>query len=282
MKQQSGTFPGARGASIFYQYWRPVGPVAGLMVLVHGSGEHSARYHDFARFLTEHGYAVAAVDHYGHGQSEGTPGYVEYFEDYLDTLRLFELRVSGDFPGVPKILLGHSLGGLISSLYLLDHQQDFIGCVLSGAAIKTDIEPGRFQKWLIGFLSNWFPKAGVLQLDAEGVSRDPRVVQDYKNDPLVHHGKLSARKVYELFSAMQTVRDGAPRITLPLLILHGGADTMTSPEGSRFLHEHVSSTDNTLKIYPELFHEILNEPERDKVWQDVLAWCDRLLQRNRD
>ncbi len=116
-----------------------------------------------------------------------------------------------------------------------------------------------------------------MQLDPNGVSRDPAVVADYVNDPLVNHGKMSARMVAELFSNMQRLQAAAPAITLPLLLLHGEADSMTAPEGSRFLYETAGSTDKTLKIYPGLFHEIFNEPERQQVFADVLSWCDQRL-----
>ena len=192
----------------------------------------------------------------------------------MDTLEIFHQQVSAEFPDVPKILLGHSMGGLISSLYLLRQQQDFIGCILSGPAIKTDIEPGILQMYLIRFLSSVLPTAGVLQLDANGVSRDPAEVAKYVNDPLVFHGKMSARKVFELFKAMHHIQANAEKITLPMLLLHGGDDAMAAAEGSRFLYSRISSTDKTLKIYPGLYHEIFNEPEKEEVFADLLAWCN--------
>ncbi len=274
MKQRDGNFSGAGDRSTYYHYWEPATRPGALILLVHGAGEHCARYEHFARCMTDHGYAVAALDHPGHGRSAGTPGHVERFDDYLETLGIFHRQVAADFSGVPQILLGHSMGGLISSLYLLQHQQDFIGCILSGPAIKTDIEPGVLQMSLIRIFSALLPKVGVLQLDANGVSRDPAVVKKYVNDPLVFHGKMSARKVSELFKAMHHIQANADKITLPMLLLHGGDDVMAAAEGSRFLHSRISSTDKTLKIYPGLYHEIFNEPEQEEVFADVLAWCD--------
>ena len=274
MKKRDGNFSGAGDLSIYYHYWVPDAQPRAVILLVHGAGEHCVRYEHFARYLTDNGYAVAALDHPGHGRSAGTPGHVERFDDYLETLRSFHQQVVSDFPGVPQILLGHSMGGLISSLYLLQHQQDFIGCILSGPAIKTDIEPGILQMYLIRFLSAVLPTSGVLQLDATGVSRDPAEVAKYVNDPLVFHGKMSARKVSELFKAMHHIQANAEKITLPMLLLHGGDDAMAAAEGSRLLHSRISSTDKTLKIYPGLFHEIFNEPEQEEVFADVLAWCN--------
>jgi alpha-beta hydrolase superfamily lysophospholipase len=274
MKKRDGNFAGAAGMDIYYHYWEPDARPRALILLVHGAGEHCARYEHFARYLTDHGYVVAALDHPGHGRSTGTPGHVERFDDYMETLHSFHQQVVADFTGVPQILLGHSMGGLISSLYLLRQQQDFVGCILSGPAIKTDIEPGVLQMYLIRFLSAVLPRAGVLQLDATGVSRDPAEVEKYVNDPLVFHGKMSARKVSELFKAMHHIQANAEKITLPMLLLHGGEDAMAAAEGSRFLYSRISSTDKTLKIYPGLYHEIFNEPEQEQVFADVLAWCN--------
>jgi alpha-beta hydrolase superfamily lysophospholipase len=118
----------------------------------------------------------------------------------------------------------------------------------------------------------------VLKLDASGVSRDPVEVDKYVSDPLVNHGKMTARMVAELFLAMHQIQQRAGDITLPMLLLHGEADSMASAEGSRYLYDHIGSQDKTLKIYPGLYHEIFNEPEREQVFADALDWCDRHLQ----
>lgn len=275
MKHTTGSFTGVRGMSIYFQYWQPEAPSKAVILLVHGAGEHSGRYQHVAQYFTDHGYSVAALDHPNHGKSEGTYGHVDNFDDFVQTLNIFHQRVSGDFAGLPQILLGHSMGGLISSIYLLEHQQDFLGCVLSGPAIKTDIEPGVLQMLLIRFMSLVAPKTGVLQLDAAGVSRDPAEVEKYVNDPLVNHSKMTARKVSELFRAMEHIQANAGQISLPMLLLHGEADSMAAATGSRFLHSHIGSTDKTLKIYPQLYHEIFNEPEQQQVLADVLAWCEQ-------
>jgi alpha-beta hydrolase superfamily lysophospholipase len=277
VRQAEGRFSGARGLSIYYQYWTPETAPRALLLVVHGAGEHSARYQQLARYFTGRGFAVAALDHPGHGKSGGRYGHVDRFEDFVATLEIFQRRVAAAFPGLPQILVGHSMGGLISSLYLLQHQQDFAGCVLSGPAVKTDIEPGYLQLLLIRCLSVVAPGAGVLQLDAGGVSRDPAVVANYVNDPLVNHGKMSARMVAELFKCMHRIQAEAGAITLPMLLLHGGGDVMAAPEGSRFLYDHISSVDKTLEIYPGLYHEIFNEPEREAIYAGMLDWCDRRL-----
>jgi alpha-beta hydrolase superfamily lysophospholipase len=280
VKQRDGNLAGARNYNIYFQYWEPDESARAVILVVHGAGEHSGRYARFAEYFTARGYSVAALDHPNHGRSDGTYGHVERFDDFLQTLRLFHRQLSADFAGLPVFLLGHSMGGLISSLYLLEHQAEFVGCVLSGPAIKTDIEPPWIQLQLIRLFSAVLPRLGVLQLDANGVSRDPAEVDKYVNDPLVNHSKMTARKVAELFRGMHRIEAEAGRITLPLLILHGGEDPMTAPAGSTFLHDNVGSLDKTLKIYPGLYHEIFNEPEREAIFGEVLAWCDQHLEQS--
>jgi alpha-beta hydrolase superfamily lysophospholipase len=203
--------------------------------------------------------------------------HVDRFNDYLAAVERVHRQLRADFPDLPVFLVGHSLGGLIASLHLLEHQAAYTGCVLSGPAIATDIEPGWLQTLIIKTLSRIYPTAGVLQLDANGVSRDPAEVRRYLDDPLVHNGKMTARMVSELFTAMGEIRASAGSITLPLLLLHGGEDAMTSPKGSRLLYHAVSSEDRELKIYPGLYHEIFNEPEHAAVFADLLSWCEARL-----
>ncbi|MCB1687396.1 MAG: lysophospholipase [Halioglobus sp.] len=277
MKHSDGRFSGAGGRSIYFQCWEPEATPTAVVLVAHGAGEHSARYQPLAQFFTGHNFVVAALDHTGHGYSEGIPGHVDSFEDYLHDITVFHRQIATRFAGVPMLLLGHSMGGLIACNYLLRHQGEFAGAILSGPAIKTDLEPGFVQMRLLRLLASLLPRLGMLKLNAEGVSRNPDVVRDYIADPLVFHGKMSARMLRELFAGMHTVQAGAAGITLPILILHGGADAMTSPEGSLFLQDHIGSSDKTLKIYPGLYHEIFNEPERADVLADVLTWCEGRL-----
>lgn len=275
MQHQDGSFEGAAGYSVYYQVWSPETPAKAVIVIVHGAGEHSTRYAPLATHCCGAGYAVAAIDHIGHGKSDGTYGHMDSLQHHLDTLTIFRNRVAGGFPGLPMILLGHSMGGLISACFLLQHQAEFVGCALSGPAIKTELEPGLVQTMMIRLLSRFAPKMGVMQLDSSGVSRDTEVVRAYCDDPLINHGKMSARFVSELFSGMQQIQERAGEITLPILVMHGSSDAMTSPAGSQFLYDAVSSQDKTLKFYPGLYHEIFNEPERDEVYTDLIQWCDR-------
>ncbi|MGN6689506.1 MAG: alpha/beta hydrolase, partial [Sphingopyxis sp.] len=182
--------------------------------------------------------------------------------------------VEANHPGTPRLLLGHSMGGLIATLFLIERQQVFVAAALSGPAIVPAEPPSRFTVWISRFLSRFFPRLGVLSLDADGVSRNPEVVAAYRADPLVYGGKIGARLGKEFMDAMAVAQADAPKITLPILIQHGEADRLTAPAGSRYLFDHVSSKDKRFEIYPGLFHEIYNEPEQAAVLDDLIGWFD--------
>lgn len=181
-------------------------------------------------------------------------------------------------PGKPVFLFGHSMGGLIGSIFLLDFQEKMTGAILSGPGVKIpeNISSGVILAGKV--LSLLMPKFGLIQVDASNVSRDPEVVQAYIDDPLVYSGKTTARLAAELLKAMQRISSEAGRITLPILILHGGDDKLADPAGARMLYDKVSSRDKTIKIYDHLYHEIINEPERHTVLADMEKWLETHLQ----
>ncbi len=282
MKHEDGTLTlptgsKAAGAKLHLQKWLPDDDPKAIILLVHGYAEHAGRYQYFAGHCVGKGYAVFAVDHWGHGQSDGTPGYVPDFSVFHDGVDQLVACARQDFPELPLMLVGHSMGGLISATYLLSNQSRFAACVLSGPAIKAAEEPSAFLKAISGFLSRFFPKLGVLELDPNGVSRDPQVVADYLADPLVYNGKMGARLAAEMLNNMTEIQQNAGQISLPILMLHGEKDSLAAAEGSKFLDSQISSSDKTLIIYPELFHEIFNEPEKDKVLNDMTDWLDKQL-----
>jgi acylglycerol lipase len=272
MNHSEGNFNGVRNANIFYQAWLPEGNVKAVLLVVHGLGEHCGRYMNVVNHFVPLGYAVYGLDHLGHGKSEGRREYVENFEDYTSTLKIFCNLVKGWQAGKPVFLLGHSMGGLITSYYLLDHQANFNGAVISAPLVKIDASISQATITLGKILSVLIPKAGVLALDANGVSRDPEVVRVYVNDPLVFHGKTPARLAAELLKAMRRVTAEADKITLPFIVVQGGEDKLVDPAAAQMLYDKAGSQDKTIKIYKGLYHEVFNEPERARVLKDIETW----------
>lgn len=256
----------------FYRHWAANDPARGVILLAHGLGEHSGRYQHFADYFTRSGYAVVAPDHLGHGRSPGHRAHVGAFEDYLQPLKALRRHIDDWYPGIPCFLLGHSLGGLIAARLLLDAQCQFAGAALSAPALAVAEQPAPALLLLNRLLARLWPTLGMLKLDASQVSRNADVVAAYEADPLVHHGKVSARLVNQLFATMGEVNARAAAITLPLLLMHGDADVMTAPAGSSDFSTRVSSRDVTLRLYAGLYHEIFNEPEQQQVFAELAAW----------
>jgi alpha-beta hydrolase superfamily lysophospholipase len=260
-------------SGIFYRHWALKSPRA-VVLLVHGLGEHGGRYQHVADSLAARGIASLAADHPGHGRSPGRRCHIGRFSDFFAPLDALRGLVDSEYPGLPCFLVGHSMGGLIGAAYLLRCQQRFSGAAFSGAAFAVPEPPGALALLINRLIATVWPTLGVLQLDASEVSRDADVVRRYREDPLVHSGKISARLVVELFAAMGDVEARRGELTLPVLVMHGEGDVMTPAAGSRAFCEGVGSVDNTLRLYPELYHEIFNEPERDQVLGDLGDWLD--------
>jgi alpha-beta hydrolase superfamily lysophospholipase len=274
MKHQEGFFKGVRNANIYFQGWLPESQPKAVLLIVHGLAEHSGRYLNVVNHFVPLGYAAYGIDHLGHGKSDGTRVAVERFNDYTNTLKVYFDMICRWQPDRPIFLVGHSMGGLIGAVYLLDHQVELAGAVLSGALVKVPSNITPTALLLIKMLSALIPRTGLLRLDANGVSRDPAVVKAYVSDPLVYSGKITARLSAEMLKAMQIVSSQASKITLPVMIVQGSADKLVDPAGSQMLYDAVSSADKEIRIYEGFYHEVFNEPEHDRVLRDVQIWVE--------
>lgn len=221
--------------------------------------------------------AVFALDHQGHGQSEGERAYVEKFEHYVeDVVQYVQYITSAEpFASRPRVLLGHSMGGLIAAHTVKAAPDLFSALALSGPALAADPKVASpVMRFLSSVLSNVFPKLSLESLPPDLVSRNKDVVRAYELDPLGYHGGMQARWGNEMLKAMDSIQASAADISLPVLIMHGGADGLCSIEGSRTFFDGVSSSDKTMKEYPGLYHEVFNEPEREEVLGDLCEWID--------
>lgn len=273
VRHEEDAFDAADGRRLYEQRWLPEGEAKAHVAIVHGYAEHSGRYAYTGEALARRGYAVHALDLRGHGRSDGDRAYVRSFNEYLLDVRAFLARVSGRAGDRPVFLLGHSMGGAIAALTLTVEHPALRGALLSGAAISSEGTP-RIVRAIIALLGRIAPRLPLIKLKASDVSRDPDVVERYENDPLVYRGRVRAGLAAAMSRAVRRIERAAPSITLPLLIMHGTADALAKPDGSIALHGRAGSADKTLKLYEGLAHEILNEPEKDQVIADIVAWLD--------
>jgi len=277
MNHQEGYFKNKEGQSIFHQQWLPTNKPKAVFLVCHGLNEHSGRYQHLAKFFTEKGYGVYGFDHIGHGKSDGTRSFVKDFPTFTDPIHILLNRIKETNPDVPVILLGHSLGGLIGIKFLIDNQEKLEGAVISGALVMVPEFVSEFTVKIGTVLSKILPKVRLEGIEKSALSRDPEVVDKYINDPLVYNGKATARISSVILEGITYVAEKGSTVTTPVLLLHGGQDRICSPSWSTYLHNLVSSQQNQLIIYDELFHEIYNEPEQDSVFADVLNWQESLL-----
>jgi alpha-beta hydrolase superfamily lysophospholipase len=276
VKHKHGCFFGRGRTRIFWQHWLPE-KVRAVVMVAHGLGEHGGRYRHVAEALVEKGCAVYAIDHRGHGKSEGPRAYVDRFahavEDMNGLMDIIVEERQGRGRRPPLFLLGHSMGGALSLSYALKHGERLRGLMLSGPAVALDGAPP-LMKPVSKLLSRLAPRLGTFPIDPSLVSRDPQMVSAYADDPLNAHGKVPARTLGEIVSFTEWLPAALPAITLPLLIQHGGADKLAGVSGSRMVVDRVGSKDKSLKVYDGLYHEIFNElPEdRRRVLDDLGAW----------
>lgn len=276
-RHAEGSFATTDGLTLYFQSWLPDDDPTVAIMLLHGLGEHSGRYAHVADALVGAGYAVHAVDHRGHGKSDGDRVMVKNYGEFMSDLVLFRDIVERKHPALPLIVLGHSMGGNLAMGHVLDHQAGLAGLALSGPALKVgdDIKPAQVK--IIGLLGRFLPKLRPQALDATSISRDPAVVKAYQEDPLVFAGKMTAGIGWALIDAMQRFPARYPELTLPILVMHGTADKLANVEGSRQLEADAVNAEVTAHYYDGLYHEIFNEPEQADVIADLVGWIAQVV-----
>lgn len=277
MRHQQEYVAGYRDQILFRQSWLPGGDAKAVILLVHGMAEHSGRYQRLVDYFLPRDYAIYGFDHLGHGRSDGRRCHVNSFQDFSENLQRMVQWAKAEHAGKPVILFGHSMGGLIVADFLLSSENQVHAAILSAPALKTLGKPNALQMLKVALLRRWRPQARFRRLDLQGLSRNPQIIRAYRTDPLVHTGAMSIGLALALGQTMGKVAKQAKDITLPLLIVQGGQDTMVDPRGAETFHAAISSSDKHLQLYPDAYHEILNEPEGDDCLELIVDWLGSRL-----
>lgn len=276
--EQGNGFSTTVGVDLFWQTWTASerGDRRGNILLIHGFGEHSARYEHVAVGLVRSGYDVFAFDVRGHGQSEGPRGFVMDFDLYMqDVAEMFKVGRKQLGEEVPWFVLGHSNGGLISMQYALRRPEGITGFAVTSPFCAVAMKVPAWKTTAGRLLSRIIPKLGLpADINPEFVSRDAHVVKVYGEDPL-NHGIATARWFTETTTAQADLLERAPMIKQPLLMLVGGSDKIADPEVAQRVYQRVGSSDRELEVYTEMYHEILNELEWERVLRRLVEWLDQ-------
>jgi alpha-beta hydrolase superfamily lysophospholipase len=256
MNHKEDNFKGFKDFSIYYRAWLPEQKPIVILLIAHGFAEHSGRYLNVVNHFVPESFAIYALDHRGHGRSDGEHVKVDDFQEYVKDLKTFFDIVRKENPHDKIFLIGHSMGSVIALLYTIQYQKELAGLITSGGGLSRPTDPPMPR-----------PKPGEA-LPTAMLSRDPAIIKAYESDPLVYHGPIPTG--FTMFNAMAELYKPVMQIKLPALIMagNGGSDGARS----RVLYERIASKDKTLKLYEGLLHEIFNEPEHPQVLADLEVW----------
>lgn len=268
----------ADGSCLQGYAWAPASATPrAVLVVVHGLGDHARRYGALAQVLNAQGVAVLAQDHRGHAGSGGARQRIDSVEQAASDVQLALREAARRWPGVTQVLHGHSFGGLLATHIAAAAAQPLGGVIVSSAALQRPLGVSDVQLAVVRTLSALAPSLGLDPLDPAKVVREPAAQAALAADPLISREKLPARTVAALLTGVDALQPRLEAVRQPLLVLHGGADTVTPPAGSRALHERAASADKTLRLYDSARHDLLHEPEAGAVTQEIAAFVTRRL-----
>lgn len=280
-KCNTSLFFGATRNALFCRSWIPVfGEMKGILIIIHGLNEHSGRYAQFAKQLTSCNFGVYAMDWIGHGGSDGLHGYVPSLDHVVADTAAFLENIKSENPGIPCFLFGHSTGGAVvlkaaSHPYIEDMLE---GIVLTSPALR--VKPAHP---IVGAVAPIFslvvPKFQFKGANKRGipVSRDPAALLAKYSDPLVYTGPIRVRTGHEILRISSYLMRNFKSVTVPFFVLHGTSDRVTDPLASQDLYNEASSKFKDIKLYDGFLHDLLFEPEREEIAQDIIDWMEKRL-----
>jgi alpha-beta hydrolase superfamily lysophospholipase len=274
VKHRDGSFLGIRGLKLYYQSWHPLRRVKGIVVIIHGLGSHSSLFGNVTQFLVPTGYAVYALDLRGHGRSQGQRGHINAWSEFREDLKIFFALIKTLEKGIPYFVLGHSLGGIIALDYVLHFPTTVQGVITMAPPLgKIGVSP---LKLLLGkALSQILPRFALnVGFVDTSISRDQNVLATLHQDQFAH-SQGSARLATEFLAINDWVRSRAAHLQVPILILHGGADQISRPEGSRAFFEQIKFADKERYEYPESRHALHRDRNYLEIVTDLKDWLER-------
>jgi alpha-beta hydrolase superfamily lysophospholipase len=258
------------GIKIFAQGWEPAGDVAGAICLVHGHGDHSGRYAHVAAALAEAGYATITFDHRGHGKSGGNRGYTPSYDALLNDVAHALGEAERRYPGRPRFLYGQSMGGNLVLNYALRRRPPIAGVIATSPWLRLAFDPPAWRLALARVTDRILPAlAQPSGLDIAAITRDPAAVRAYADDPL-NHDRITPRLFHGVYAAGLWALAHAAEFPLPLLLMHGSADRITSAAASQEFA--ARAPDCTFRLWEGCYHEVHNEPEQVEMFATIIDW----------
>ena len=274
LPEKTDSFTSQDGLKIFYRHYPSPNEKARL-VIAHGLSEHSGRYGNVIERLFPKDISIWALDHRGHGQSEGARGHISSFDEYLNDLGgMIEIAKTGISQNTKCFLLGHSMGGLIALMFAFQNPNKIDGLIVSSPSLGMKVKVPGFKMVMGKFMSSIWPTLSLgNELDTSKISRDNEVVKKYDQDPF-KHGKVTARWFTEFLASMEKAHRLAPAMKLPILMQVAGDDHLVDAQASKAFYEKLTVEDKTLHFYDGLYHEVYNAlaPDRKKVLDDLENW----------
>ncbi|PXX97900.1 lysophospholipase [Marinifilum breve] len=263
---------------LFAQEFLPDNDVKAVIVLVHGIGEHSSRYHHWAEKFVSKGIAIFTYDQRGHGLSEGKRGVISSYDDFMNDIDLVLNTVEQKYPNLPLILYGHSMGGGEVLNHLLKRNNKYVGVISTSPWIISQASPPKIVIPLLRFFNQLIPKFSIkTKFDSSLLSHNAEVCRKYDEDELVHHW-ISFRLFVEAYDAGYFVYNSEEKINKPLLLIHGDEDGITDSAASKYF-ANKNQENCTFKLWSKAYHELHNEAFNSEVFEYICDWIYKLLKK---